>query len=251
MTKFILVTGAFGGIGQCLVKSLSLAGWSVVCTDNISVRCPDFLSKYVYQSIPANLEQLANSPDELNRFRQSVHNTTETYGLSAIVHNAAYQYVSAFNDISASNWHKSFNINVIAPALISNSFLADLSKNSGSIVHIGSIHSHLSKPKFTAYASSKAALVGLTRSMAVELGKLIRVNAIEPAAISTSMLEAGFSQEPAMRAELDAFHPTGTIGTPSDVSRAVLFLLDPSNTFLNGCVLPLGGGIHNRLHDPV
>jgi NAD(P)-dependent dehydrogenase (short-subunit alcohol dehydrogenase family) len=118
-------------------------------------------------------------------------------------------------------------------------------------VHIGSIHSQLTKPGFTAYATSKAALAGLTRAMAVELGGTVRVNAIQPAAIATPMLEAGFADAPHLKSQLDAFHPTGAIGSPADVARAVLFLLDPVNSFLNGCVLPLGGGIHSRLHDPV
>ena len=61
------------------------------------------------------------------------------------------------------------------------------------------------------------------------------------------MLEAGFADNPALRAQLEAFHPTDAIGRPEDVARAVLFLLDPANSFLNGCVLLLGGGIHNRL----
>ena len=86
--------------------------------------------------------------------------------------------------------------------------------------------------------------------MAVELGGTVRVNAIEPAAIATPLLEAGFADNPDLKAKLDSYHPTSSIGTPADVARAVLFLLDPANTFINGCVLPLGGGIHSRLHDP-
>jgi NAD(P)-dependent dehydrogenase (short-subunit alcohol dehydrogenase family) len=79
----------------------------------------------------------------------------------------------------------------------------------------------------------------------------VRVNAIEPAAIRTPMLEAGFAENPEQLAQLEAFHPSGSIGSPLDVAKAVSYLIDPSHTFLNGCVLQLGGGIHNRLHDPV
>ena len=148
------------------------------------------------------------------------------------------------------DWYETISVNLMAPVAISRALLPILKTNSGSIVHIGSIHSQLTKPGFTAYATSKSALAGLTRAMAVELGASVRVNAIEPAAIATPMLEAGFLDTPALKAQLQAFHPTGAVGSTSDVARAVLFLLDPANSFLNGCVLPLGGGIHNRLHDP-
>ena len=87
--------------------------------------------------------------------------------------------------------------------------------------------------------------------MAVELGGRIRVNAIEPAAISMPMLEDGFENNPNLSTQLEEFYPTGSIGAPKDVANAVLVLLHPINSFLNGCVLPLGGGIHSRLHDPV
>jgi NAD(P)-dependent dehydrogenase (short-subunit alcohol dehydrogenase family) len=142
------------------------------------------------------------------------------------------------------------SINLLAPVMISRVFLPYISNHGGSILHIGSIHSHLTKPGFTSYATSKAALAGLTRAMAIELGASVRVNAIEPAAISTPMLEAGFADFPELKDKLEKFHPTGSIGSPEDVARAVLFFLDPQNLFLNGCILSLSGGIHNRLHDP-
>lgn len=175
---------------------------------------------------------------------------TDGLGPSAIVHNAALQRLGLFSQLSAFDWLDTLAVNLIAPVAISRALLPQLKSHRGSIVHIGSIHSHLTKPGFTAYATSKAALAGLTRAMAVELGGLVRVNAIEPAAIATPMLEAGFAATPDLKAQLQAFHPTGSIGSPADVGRAVLFLLDPSNSFVNGCVLPLGGGIHCRLHDP-
>ena len=169
----------------------------------------------------------------------------------AIVHNAATQKLGNFEDLTTDDWTTTFEVNVLAPTLISRELLPLLKARQGSIVHIGSIHSQMTKPGFTAYATSKAAVAGLTRAMAVELGSLVRVNAIEPAAIETPMLKAGFEKTPGLKAQLESFHPTGSIGQPQDVSRAVIYLLDPANKFLNGCVLALGGGIHNRLHDPV
>ena len=214
MKPFVLVTGAYGGIGRFLVTALAEADWSVVGVDNLSNECPPTLSKFCHSWIEADLSVIASDSYKLREFCDSVLSATDGIGPSAIVHNAAVQRLGKFTELSSSDWNETFNVNLIAPVLISKYFLPYLVKNKGSIVHIGSIHSHLSKPNFTAYASSKAALSGLTRAMAVELGQFVRVNAIEPAAISTSMLEASFTQNPHLKEKLCSYHPTGSIGSP-------------------------------------
>lgn len=250
MIQTVLVTGAAGGIGAGLVELLSAAGWSVLASDKSVSKLSDQAVHRSHDWISADMATFANDANALEEFRSSVLSATDGEGPAAIVHNAALQRLGSFSDLSATDWHETLAVNLIAPVLISRALMPYLVRQRGSIVHIGSIHSQLTKPGFTAYATSKAALAGLTKAMAVELGGAVRVNAIEPAAIATPMLEAGFANQPDLKAKLAAFHPTGSIGNPADVARAVLFLLDPANTFINGCVLPLGGGIHSRLHDP-
>jgi NAD(P)-dependent dehydrogenase (short-subunit alcohol dehydrogenase family) len=248
--RAVLVTGAAGGIGCAVVEALSSEGWAVIGTDHPNVVPSSQLLGICYDWIPFDLALLSCNQEEVNKFVNHVFAAAASCDLLGIVHNAALQIVGDFLSLSIPEWLDTFSINLFAPVAISQALLPILESHRGSIVYIGSIHSQLTKPGFTAYATSKAALAGLTRSMAVELGESIRVNAVEPAAIATPMLEAGFASSPDMRAQLDAFHPAGSIGSPDDVARAVLFLLDPANSFLNGCVLPLGGGIHSRLHDP-
>ena len=250
MSKTVLITGAAGGIGHSLVEILANKGWSVIGSDHPSIKAISTVGRFCHSWIPADLTNLCRDQDELERFKTAVLSSTQKGDLMGIVHNAALQRIANFEQLTIADWQESISVNAIAPALISRSLLPSLKKNRGSIVHIGSIHSQLTKPGFSAYATSKAALAGLTRAMAVELGKSVRVNAIEPAAIATSMLEAGFAESPSLKEQLEHFHPTGTIGNPVDVANAVLFLLDSSNCFVNGCVLALGGGIHSRLHDP-
>ena len=248
--KTVLITGAAGGIGVGLVETLVEAGWSVLGSDHPSVSPPKRLLQRCQAWIPADLGALSRDPHQLETLRSSVLSAVGNDELMAVVHNAAVQRLGSFEQLGLADWQETLDVNLMAPVAISRALLPQLKRQRGSIVHIGSIHSQLTKPGFTAYATSKAALAGLTRAMAVELGGSVRVNAIEPAAIATPMLEAGFAQRPDLRAQLDAFHPIGSIGSPDDVARAVLFLLNPTNCFLNGCVLPLGGGIHSRLHDP-
>lgn len=253
MSKTILVTGACGGIGRILVKTLLSNNYSVIATDkNDSFEFDDISDlPCSFSYVKSDLNQLVKFKTCLDNFNDSVVSILNDSPLHSIVHNAAFQVVKNFSSLNSDDWSYSLNVNLLAPVAISNKFLQQLKLTHGSIIHLGSIHSNLTKPGFTAYATTKAALTGLTKSMAVELGGSVRVNAIEPAAIATPMLEAGFANAPKLKAQLEAFHPTGSIGTPEDVARAVLFLIDPANTFLNGCVLPLGGGIHSRLHDPV
>lgn len=249
--RSVLVTGAAGGIGAALVQYLGHEGWRVVATDRPEV-CPSMLEHAgsPLRWLPADLKLLASGGVPLESFARQVLALTSGSPLTAIVHNAAIQRLGSFKDLTAADWQDSLAINLLAPVAISRRMLPELIASHGSIVHISSIHSQLTKAEFTAYATSKAALSGLTRALSVEIGSRVRVNAIEPAAIRTPMLEAGFADHPERLTELEAFHPSGSIGSSLDVARAVSYLIDPANTFLNGCVLQLGGGIHNRLHDP-
>ena len=248
----LLITGAAGGIGTALVAHLSAEGWQVLATDRPEV-CPDPGADLLpsVHWLSADLQALALGGDALDAFATQVEVITCTRPLTAIVHNAALQRLGSFAELTPADWQATLAVNLLAPVAINRRFLNDLIASRGSIVHISSIHSQLTKAGFTSYATSKAALSGLTRALSVEIGGQVRVNAIEPAAIRTPMLEAGFAEQPESLAQLESFHPSGLIGSPMDVARAVSYLIDPANSFLNGCVLELGGGIHSRLHDPV
>ena len=250
MQKIVLVTGAAGGIGKGLVEELAKADWAVLGSDHPNIEPEQCIRDQCLAWIPADLSALSQETKNLEDFVGNVCSAAGERDLSAIIHNAALQRLGKFDQLTATDWNETISVNLMAPVMINKAFITQLQRQKGSIIHIGSIHSQLTKPGFTAYATSKAALAGLTRAMAVEIGGTIRVNAIEPAAIATQMLEAGFAANPELKAQLESFHPTNSIGRPDDVAKAVLFLLDPSCSFLNGCVLPLGGGIHSRLHDP-
>lgn len=250
--RFLLLTGAAGGIAEGVANAMVNSGWSILATDqpNAIQSRRSASPPSVVDWIPLDLNDLSQKPSSLRSFEKATRSRLGANKLNAIIHNAAVQHLGTFKELTLTEWRETLDINLLAPILLSNLFLDDLIETKGSIVNISSIHSHLTKPGFTAYATSKAALSGLTRAMAVELGDRVRVNAIEPAAIRTPMLEAGFNDHPELLSLLEKYHPTNSIGSPEDVARAVSFLLDPANSFLNGCVLELGGGIHARLHDP-
>ena len=249
----VLLTGAAGGIGGGILEHLGVRGFKIIATDH-----PAAIKSKIRMAnegsvhwVPLDFQGLNSCAHALQSFEKNVRSCLNGSPLEAIIHNAAIQRLGAFEDLTIGDWQYTLEVNLLAPVTISRMFMSDLIKTQGSVIHISSIHSHLTKPGFTAYATSKAAISGLTRAMAVELGDRVRINAIEPAAIRTPMLEAGFANYPAQISLLEEHHPTRRIGTYEDVARAVVFLLDPANSFLNGCVLELGGGIHARLHDPL
>ena len=243
--KTVLITGSCGSIGRNLCEAVIKNGYKVIPTDI----CKN--SKVIeHNFIEADLIDIVENQIKMKLFREKVKEALGKDQLYAIINNAAFQINKKFETLTLQDWKKSMNINFFAPLALSKLFLDELETSNGTIINISSIHSSLTKKGFSAYATSKAALSGLTKSMAVELGSRIRINAIEPAAIETEMLKQGFKDSPNNIEKLSDYHPTGFIGKPQDVSQAVLFLLDPLNKFLNGSIINVSGGINHCLHDP-
>ena len=145
---------------------------------------------------------------------------------------------------------KSLDTNLLAPFLLVQGLLKDLERAEGSIINISSIHARQTKPNFVAYATTKAALSGMTRALAVELGPRARINSIEPAAIDTPMLQEGFANAPSFYQQLENCHPQQRIGTPAEVARTALMLAGKDVRFIHGACVTLDGGISARLFDP-
>ena len=241
--RVALITGAAGGIGRALVSVFEAQGWRVVSTDRVAL---DRTSHVV-----GSLADLS-SPDTSGGSALIAALRAETRGqLSAIVHNAAFQVVKPTAELSADDWQTTLNVNLMAPFWLTQAVLPELKARHGSVLAISSIHERLTKPGFVAYATSKSALSGMVRAMAVDLGGQVRVNAICPAAIGTPMLKAGFDGQPEAFAQLEAHHPIGRIGTPEEVAELAAFICSDRSPFMTGACLDLSGGISGRLHDPV
>ena len=158
--------------------------------------------------------------------------------------------VAPVKKLTAANRFDTCSVNVMAPFLLVQGMLKELEAASGAVVNIGSIHARQTKAGFSAYATSKAALVGLTRSLAVELGGRVRVNAVCPAAVATPMLSAGFAGDQKKLAALADCHPNRSIGTPEDVAAYVLILASGASPYVTGVILNLDGGVSSKLFEP-
>lgn len=241
-----LITGAAGGIGQALVRTFAEAGYQVIATDQ--TERPTDLTCDVYRSV--DLLRLVEEADYAMAVIADMRTSLVGQGLNVLINNAAVQILGGVEDLTRTDWRRSLDVNLLAPFLLTQALLQDLERVDGSVINISSIHARLTKRNFVAYATTKAALSGMTRAMAVDLGPKVRVNAIEPAAIETPMLRAGFVDKPERYRALEDCHPQRRIGTPEEVSRFALSLASADMQFLNGACVALDGGIGARLLDP-
>lgn len=241
----ILITGANGGIGKALCHTFMEAEYFVIATDIEKQKCQ--CDAY----LELNLADLINSKNQQQNFHEKVTQLLNHIDLKGIINNAAVQKLGSVEQISTEEFIETLNINVTAPLILSQLFLKQLEKVKGAIINIGSIHAKLTKPSFVSYATSKAALLGLTQAMAVDLGsKKIRVNIIQPAATATEMLIAGFEGKEDSFKKLEQYHPVGRIAEPKEIAELAAFLVSDKAGFISGSAIGIDGGIGGRLYDP-
>ena len=242
--KAAIITGAAGGIGQALCEEFTKAGYAVVATD----RSPG--SPTCHRFVQLDIREACRDQESRQRIRAELLAAIGGQPLGVLVNNAAIQILGATETVTTNDWQETLETNLLAPFLLAQLFLPELSAANGSVVNIASIHAVQTKPAFIAYATSKAALVGMTRAMAVDLGARVRINALLPAAVNTPMLAAGFAGNEAGFAALGAVHPLGRIAHTSEVARTAVFLASEQASFISGAALLVDGGIAGRLHDP-
>ncbi len=243
--KNALITGASGGIGTALCSAYKQAGYVVIATDmekNPALQCDVFIECNLLLFV----RDESYRKTKITEFKKQF-----TDGLTTLINNAATQILGSTEKITVQNWHDTLDVNLIAPFMLTQTFLKELEQVKASVVNISSVHQTATKPEFVAYATSKSALSGLTRSMAIDLGNKIRVNGIAPAATATPMLLAGFEGKKEKLAELSAMHPIGRIAEPEEIASVALFLSSEHANFITGAVISVDGGISGRLHDPV
>lgn len=245
--QLALVTGAAGGIGNALVTAFTEQGYRVIALDHISK--PAGLECWKY--ICVDLQLLVTDANYAKNHLAEIKNLLGNDCLNALINNAAVQVLGGVSSLNVDDWQQTLNVNLLAPFVLTQALLPQLEAAEGCVINISSIHARLTKPNFVAYATSKAALSGMTRAMAVDLGGRVRVNAIEPAAISTEMLKAGFNEHPEDFSQLEACHPQERIGTPEEVAALALSIASGDLRFMHGACVPLDGGISGRLHDPI
>lgn len=240
-----LITGATGAIGRALVRVFKESGFRVIATDIVENPVDLDCTHYV----PADLARYVQ--DDLYASDLNADLRRKLQGrLDVLINNAAIQILGGVDSLTREDWRTTLDVNLLAPFQLAQTLLPELENTKGNIVNVSSVHARLTKRNFVAYATSKAALSGMTRAMSVDLGPRIRVNAIEPAAIETDMLMEGFKEKPVLYTDLRSYHPVNRIGLPEEVAQTALWLVSDAAEFIHGGCIRLDGGISNCLHDP-
>lgn len=240
--KKVLITGVLGGIGSALAQGFREAGYYVYGLD-----IQDCENHNADRLIQFDLHQFSTNEEYRSEWKHTFNVLIPE--LHVLINNAAVQLLGSLDDLKLTDWNHTMSVNLTGPLLLSQHFLEQLEEVNGCIVNIGSIHQQLTKRRFISYATSKSALIGLTKALAVDLEGRVRVNAISPAAIETDMLLAGFNGDQSALDELRRIHPVQRIGSPSDVAKLALFLASEGSGFIHGANLSLDGGISSVLKD--
>lgn len=239
--RIALVTGASGGIGAACARMLAEKGYTVLVHGNRSMDAANALAQELCEQgmdahavccdlcDSAAVQQMC---DEIFRVYHRV---------DALVLSAGVSYTGLLTDMTDEQWHTVMDVNVsgafyliraLAPGMVS--------QRNGSIVTISSMWGRVGASCEAAYSASKAAIIGLTRALAKELGPSgVRVNCIAPGVIDTKMMDEHSEETKAILAEET---PLGRLGTPQDVAAAAGFLLSDEACFITGQVLGVDGG---------
>ena len=241
MEKIALVTGSSRGIGRAIAAQLARSGWAV-CINYIERRdCAEDLAAQLTAEGCRVMVRQADVAD-MAAVEAMVRDIEATFGpVSLLVNNAGIAGQCLFQDVTPELWHRYFGVNVDGSYHTIHAVLPHmLHEHEGCIINISSIWGLRGASCEATYSATKHALIGLTRSLAAELGPTgIRVNCVAPGEIRTDMLDSLPAEALPMLAQ-DT--PMGRLGTPEDIAHAVAFLADEKASFITGQVLTSDGG---------
>lgn len=227
-----LVTGGSAGIGRAICETLIAQGRTVI---NLDYRQPDWRHDQLV-SFQADLTRQ-------NEARMIAQQIAAAYNVTALVNNAGATRPGTIDTATMEDLDHVVDLHLKAAILLIQAFLPTLrASGQGRIVNIAS-RAALGKAERIVYAATKAGLIGLTRTLALELGgDGITVNAVAPGPIATELFHNSNPEgAPQTRRIIDSI-VVGRLGTPDDVARAAAFFLSPDNGFVTGQVLYVCGG---------
>jgi NAD(P)-dependent dehydrogenase (short-subunit alcohol dehydrogenase family) len=240
MKETVFLTGATAGIGEALAVSLSqqyniiLSGRNIQKLEDLKSKCSTDNQVYL---LPLDLSDLDTLENNILSFIKENALTVEKF-----VHCAGFMKMVPLKLVSQDLMLETFKTNVFSPNIIIKLLTNKKANNSSlnSAVLISSNISNRGAKAMSTYGSSKAALDGLMRSLAVELAPKVRVNSVLPGAVITEMTKAIFENEEVSQ-RMSAQYPLG-IGLPTDVAEAVSFLLSEKSRWITGQQLTVDGG---------
>jgi 2-keto-3-deoxy-L-fuconate dehydrogenase len=235
--KSIIVTGAARGIGAAIAQACAEEGAQVVVID-LDPRVGDVAEAIGASAVVGDLTAAGLA-------EQVVAETVERTGsLDGLVNNAALVLEGDLLGTDMENWRRTMQLNVEVPfAWCKAAVPAMLAGGGGSIVNVASTEGVVARPDHFSYVTSKAALGGLTRSIAIDFGRReIRCNTVSPGSIDSERFREYVEGRPELEAELISYNYRGRIGRPQEVAACCVYLLSDDSGFVNGADYIIDGG---------
>ena len=236
--KNIIVTGASGGIGNSIVEKLNDCGANVLASGTRLEKLEELKSKFNKIKI---LKFDISQSDKIEEFIDNSAN--ELGGLDCIVNNAGITQDNLAIRMSIEEWRKVIDINLTSTFLMSKFAIKKMLKNKkGKIINITSVVGHTGNLGQANYTASKAGLVAMSKSLAIEYAKKnINVNCISPGFIKTAMTD---KIDEKFKEVIVSKIPSARLGEPEDIANAVLFLASENSNYINGETLHVNGGMY-------
>jgi 3-oxoacyl-[acyl-carrier protein] reductase len=237
--KNIIVTGASGGIGNSIVKKLNEAGANILATGTRIEKLEELKKSY------EGIKILKFDISQTDKIEDFIDNATNELGgsLDCIVNNAGITQDNLAIRMSLDEWQKVININLTSTFLMSKFAIKKMLKNkSGKIVNITSVVGHTGNLGQANYTASKAGIVAMSKSLAIEYAKKnININCISPGFIQTAMTD---KIDDKFKEVIISKIPSARLGEPDDIANAVLFLSSEQSNYINGETLHVNGGMY-------
>jgi 3-oxoacyl-[acyl-carrier protein] reductase len=237
--KNIIVTGASGGIGNAIIKKLSEAGANILASGTRIEKLEELKKNF------EGLKILKFDISQIDKIEEFIENATSELGgsLDGIVNNAGITQDNLAIRMSLDEWQKVININLTSTFLMSKFAIKKMLKNkSGKIVNITSVVGHTGNLGQANYTASKAGIVAMSKSLAIEYAKKnININCISPGFIKTAMTD---KIDDKFKEVIVSKIPSARLGEPDDIANAVLFLSSDQSNYINGETLHVNGGMY-------
>ena len=237
--KKIIVTGASGGIGNSIVKKLTDYGANILATGTKIEKLEELKSKY------KNINIIKFDISQSDKIEEFIENATTALGgnLDCIVNNAGSTQDNLAIRMSLDEWKKVIDLNLTATFLLSKFAIKKMLKNkSGKIVNITSVVGHTGNLGQANYTASKAGIVAMSKSLAIEYAKKnLNINCVSPGFIKTAMTD---KIDEKFKEIIISKIPSARLGEPDDVANAVLFLVSDQSNYINGETIHVNGGMY-------
>jgi NAD(P)-dependent dehydrogenase (short-subunit alcohol dehydrogenase family) len=248
--KTVVVTGSGSGIGRATALCFAKEGANVIVAD-IDLHAALDTSELI-KGIGGKAVAFKSDVSDPASVQELVAFTIKTFsGVHAIVNNAAIQVNKTAEDTSFEEWNRQLAVNLGGVFLCSKYFLPHLRETKGSIVNMSSVNGFFVEPTCAGYCATKAAIIGLTKAMAIDHGhEGVRVNCICPGYIDAGLAEGYFQAQPdpaRARVEAGKLHALWRIGKPEEVGRVAVFLASEDASFVTGASIVVDGGFGSGL----